>query len=193
MKSFIQNLWNNNTLYKKECKIICAVLFCFALSGICLPTVKEQLLTKDSVENQIAVSTLPEDQIDTAKIRKFISSNDASESKENVADDDATKETTEETESTVPATDSSNNTSTNTAPQKPVSNNNENTTSGTTSPPPATSEPPSETEKVWVPPVYTTVHHPAVYETIQMVCCNYCGATFGSVGEFQVHKDANGG
>lgn len=47
--------------------------------------------------------------------------------------------------------------------------------------------------KTWVPPVYKTIHHEAVYETRRVVICNYCGATFGSTGEFQVHKDAHGG
>ena len=44
-----------------------------------------------------------------------------------------------------------------------------------------------------MPPVYQTIHHDAVYNTVKVVVCNYCGAEFGSAGEFQVHKDANGG
>lgn len=55
---------------------------------------------------------------------------------------------------------------------------------------PAPAPPP---QKVWVPPVYQTIHHDAVYNTVKVVVCNYCGAEFGSAGEFQVHKDANGG
>ena len=54
-------------------------------------------------------------------------------------------------------------------------------------------EPEKEQEKIWVPPVYEIVHHEAVYETVRVVVCNYCSEEFGSVGEFQVHKDANGG
>ena len=50
-----------------------------------------------------------------------------------------------------------------------------------------------EPEKIWVPPVYEIVHHEAVYETVRVIICNYCSEEFSSVGEFQVHKDANGG
>lgn len=57
----------------------------------------------------------------------------------------------------------------------------------------SSSSAPTQTEKVWVPPVYQTVHHDAVYETVKVVVCNYCGAEFSSAGEFQVHKEDNGG
>ena len=58
------------------------------------------------------------------------------------------------------------------------------------------STPPQEEEtndKVWVPPVYETIHHEAVYETRRVYVCNFCQAEFNSAGEFQVHKDENGG
>lgn len=48
-------------------------------------------------------------------------------------------------------------------------------------------------DKVWVPPVYETIHHEAVYEKVRVYVCTYCQAEFASAGEFQVHKDANGG
>lgn len=51
----------------------------------------------------------------------------------------------------------------------------------------------TSSKKTWIPPVYKTVHHDAVYETRRMVICNYCSETFDSTGEFQIHKDANGG
>ena len=34
---------------------------------------------------------------------------------------------------------------------------------------------------------------PAVYEKVRVYVCTYCQAEFASAGEFQVHKDANGG
>lgn len=52
---------------------------------------------------------------------------------------------------------------------------------------------PTMSEKTWVPPVYETIHHEAVYDTVRMVVCNYCSESFRTVGEFQIHKDANGG
>lgn len=47
--------------------------------------------------------------------------------------------------------------------------------------------------KTWVPPVYKTVHHEAVYETVRVVVCNFCGAEFSSASEFLAHKNAHGG
>ena len=66
-------------------------------------------------------------------------------------------------------------------------------TSSSTPPSQSSSGSSSAPAKVWVPPVYKTVHHDAVYQTVKVVICNYCGAEFSSTGEFQVHKDANGG
>ena len=51
----------------------------------------------------------------------------------------------------------------------------------------------SSSDKVWVPPVYKTVHHEAVYETRKVWVCNYCKEEFSSLDGFQVHKEANGG
>lgn len=63
-------------------------------------------------------------------------------------------------------------------------------TSGTNSDP-TTPAPPPASEKIWVPPVYKTVYHDAIYQTVKVVVCNYCNAEFSSAGEFQVHRDAN--
>lgn len=59
--------------------------------------------------------------------------------------------------------------------------------------PPASADSSTSPEKIWVPPVYKIVHHEAVYETRKVYICNYCSAEFNSAGEFQVHKDENGG
>ena len=53
--------------------------------------------------------------------------------------------------------------------------------------------PPTEAPKEWVPPVYETIHHDAIYETKRVAICNYCSEVFDSVGDFQVHKNENGG
>ena len=57
----------------------------------------------------------------------------------------------------------------------------------------SSSGPSDKKGKTWVPPTYKIVHHEAVYKTVRVVICNYCGATFGSTGEFQTHKDLHGG
>lgn len=48
-------------------------------------------------------------------------------------------------------------------------------------------------DKTWVPPVYKTVHHEAVYEKVKVYICNKCKEKFPSAGDFQVHKDLHGG
>lgn len=81
-----------------------------------------------------------------------------------------------------------------TPPEQPKESARPNTNTGNnTSSSSASVSNTSTPERVWVPPVYETIHHEAVYQTIQVVICNYCGATFGTTGEFQVHKDAHGG
>lgn len=227
MKNFIKNLLKNGSLYKKELNVICAILLCFTISGICLPVVKNMLPVNESAEDQTTTCKLTVKESDTqnleydaSKTKKATSKKAASEStkkskNEEQAKNKNTKKTTEEATNSqdskdpkiteeakesknITATDNSqNDSSPGTSPQTPATDNSGSTSSGNTPTanpaPPSTPAAPPEPEKVWVPPVYTTVHHEAVYETIQSVCCNYCGATFGSVGEFQVHKDANGG
>lgn len=191
MKNFIQKLRNSNGLYKKQCKIICTVLI-FALFGICVSAIREHLPEENSVENQTSAPTSPEKKSSTVKTEKSISTKDASDSGKGVKKADSaaeknTQETTKAAEDTTTSKSPQKNNTTDAVSQKPVSSNTSSESAPSKNPAPA------EPEKVWIPPVYTTVHHEAIYKTVQMVCCNYCGATFGSVGEFQVHKDENGG
>ncbi len=69
----------------------------------------------------------------------------------------------------------------------------QNKTPSQTESPNASASTPVEPEKVWVPPVYETIHHDAVYETVSIVICNYCAEEFESTSDFQIHKAANGG
>lgn len=218
MKNFVENLLKKGSLYRKELTVILTILLCFAASGICLPNARAQLLAKESVESQVSVPVLAENtsKKPSSELEKNVKDTDKSnkndEEKDNKKDNDDKKEKdsdknkdskkdNEKASDTSTADSTSHDTASSTTSQTPAEYNSGNNASGSTAPSggntapaaPATPAAPPEPEKVWVPPVYTTVHHEAVYETIQVVCCNYCGATFGSVGEFQVHKDANGG
>lgn len=223
MKDFLKYLLNSSDLYKKELKVICAMLLCFAISGVCLPIVKDQLPPSEPTETQLPVSNSSKKESGPAKTKKTDLKNGSSKSKKNTKStekdkkkednkEDNKKDNTEKAKSSENVTaNKTSNDAAGTASQKPAAGNSDNTLSGNTSsensasapsaqPAPSAPQTPAPTpvpetpkEPVWVPPVYTTVHHEAVYETIQVVCCNYCGATFNSVGEFQVHKDANGG
>ena len=208
MKNFIKNLLSKSRLYKAELTVICTILLCFVISGICLPVVKGQLPAEESSEEQISAHTVSVEKTEAEKTKNESIKNEKKDKETTVEKktDNAKKETkkedkkaSENAEAKVAADEPQKDNSVSTIPQNPTENNSGNTSPGSTSSennvpvPQAPPQAPPEPEKVWVPPVYTTVHHEAVYETIQMVCCNYCGATFGSVGEFQVHKDANGG
>lgn len=88
---------------------------------------------------------------------------------------------------------------------KPVNNNHQSSSSnntgsnGSSTSPSSPSKPadnPSSSgssDKTWVPPVYKTVHHEAVYEKVKVYICNKCKEEFPSAGDFQVHKDLHGG
>jgi len=62
-------------------------------------------------------------------------------------------------------------------------------------PPASSGNTDSNAGKTWVPPVYKTVHHEAVYETktVEMCITEGCGKYFDTPAEFQAHKAAEGG
>lgn len=217
MKSFLKILSNDNILYRKEQRVICAILLGFLLSGICLPTAKEQLLAQEASGGPTTGLVLAEKEktktnrnsalegatfeaAETLKTVELAKSEEVVETPEDPEETEVTEESGEETDVREPSKDNSA-----ASQKKPITNNSgsaptqspsidSSASAGTSSTaPPASTQTPPEPPKVWVPPVYTTVHHDAVYETRRVVVCNYCGATFGSAGEFQVHKDANGG
>ena len=198
MKNFIKKIIMGINLYQKEQCIICTFLFCFMISGICLPTVRKQLIKSDSggtvVTTDLKSNTekKTDNKANESKDVREKTEEKTSETKENPQSSvevPAPAETNPPKDSTA-VTDqnaSSEGSSTNASSQKPASGSSGNSASS------GSTESTAPPEKVWVPPVYETVHHEAVYETVRVVICNYCGATFGSTGEFQVHKDENGG
>ena len=170
-------------LYRKEQLVLCTILLCFAMSGFYLPTIKNEYAppveqtesnteVSEIIEEVETQSELEEESVAPETDSETILENDSDKASENDSENDS--EVLEpslkpETEVEKPS-------------KKPITPEKE-----------PEEEPEKEQEKIWVPPVYEIVHHEAVYETVRVVACNYCSEEFGSVGEFQVHKDANGG
>lgn len=192
-------------LYKKECTAILIILFCFALSGVFLPNTAVKAFLRSSLDLPAVEVT---DTIQ-AELPADVSDKDTDtavdkdkEIDDDLTDEDSKKEDSEEDDEKEDEKkddtkkESEKKSDTNKADKKPSntasnSSSSGSGSSGSTSSSGSASQAPAE--KVWVPPVYKTVHHDAVYETVKVVVCNYCGAEFSSAGEFQVHKDANGG
>lgn len=189
---------SSSRLYKNERAVILLMLFFFALSGIFLPNAK----VKACLISSLGLPTVEVTEPIQAELPEDVSDKDTKEEKEADAersDEDSKEEHSEEEKEKEDkkeesASEKQNNA--NKADKKPSNNasggsSSGSGSSGSTSSGGSASQAPAE--KVWVPPVYKTVHHEAVYETVKVVVCNYCGAEFSSAGEFQVHKDANGG
>ena len=169
-------------LYQKEQCILCILVLCFILSIFILPEPKQQTTVSQSVtqSEEKTEPTIPEDT--STSMPEFESETPTNTSQEN-------KQSLPENEDHAPENQVSESTSEN------FSKNSDSSSDST--PEIITTAPPEviqkEPEKVWVPPVYETIHHDAVYETVRLYICNYCSEEFKSVGEFQVHKDAHGG
>lgn len=177
------------TLYHKEQITIILLLVVFFLSGLKLPQIREQLskATPNTCPNMIVEKAEPV--IDDATDEPQDTSNEVAEKTETdtpMSDEPTTDvasppTTIEPKQSHIPL-DASKNVSP-TPPMPEENKPHESTTSPSTTP----------VEKEWVPPVYRTIHHDAVYESKRVVSCNYCNEIFLTVGEFQIHKNANGG
>lgn len=173
------------SLYRKEQLLIMIILLCFVLSGTQLPKIKKQLFTPPIVNTE-PLEEIPSEDVATSE---------TVEPKPNKAPVKNNEKTTEKPDKTpptktpstkVPETSQKKDTTKKEKPkkQKPVKKPEKETED---------KKPSTDDEKVWVPPVYEVIHHDAVYETKKVVICNYCSENFDSVGDFQVHKNANGG
>ena len=189
------------TLYHKEQTTIILLLVVFFLSGLKLPQIREQLskatpntCTNIIVEKEDSVIDDATDELqdtsnviaekteaDTSNVVAEKTEADTPMSEEPTTDVASPPTTTEPKQPHIPV-DASKNVSP-TPPMLEENKPHESTASPSTTP----------VEKEWVPPVYRTIHHDAVYETKRVVSCNYCNEIFLTVGEFQIHKDANGG
>lgn len=183
-------------LYKKEQLILCILVLLFVASGFFLPKLKERLYPPQvSVEDSI----VSQDEIVEEVIENLPTDDVKEEIPEEVPENEVIEDTAEDNNANATNMESSNSSSTSTT-KKPIQ---ESTVSPKEEP--KTEKPvekpvekpkeevEKEPEKIWVPPLYETIHHEAVYETIRVIICNYCSEEFASVGEFQVHKEEHGG
>lgn len=198
-KNIIYRL-KNIDLYMKEKLVIGIVLIGFALSAISLPIIKEQMYETGIPEDTLCISyETVENTNDTESGESCSNLEDTKdiEDMETDGSDSGTEggESIKDGEKTVNDKDSTinNDTSNKNANSKDSSSspNRPSPTPTTTSP--ISSDSSDTSGKIWVQPVYETVHHEAVYGTKRVYICNYCSAVFNSAGEFQVHKDENGG
>ena len=195
MKIFtkFKELFAHSATQRKERMVIITTLLCFAISGIALPQIKAQegtLLDASTVQQE--QSTEDSDSSSSLKEKKEEQKKEPEEQKEEETSEEEKEESKEEKESSTDKKEAEKKESEKKASEdNTAANNGSSSSSNNSGSTPAAPAP--QPEKVWVPPVYKTVHHDAVYNTVTVVVCNYCGAEFGSAGEFQAHKDANGG
>lgn len=217
----IKNFIKKSSLHRTEQMAIMFTVICFVLSGIFLPSLKKELSLesgtisakseikentkkKSSKKTDLNICKTPTvtedtsqaaentDKSDSEKItdksdsEKITDTSDTASTQNNEAENKNSEET-QTADASTPSPDQS----ISTAPAS--SGSSSGSTSSSTPTSQSSSGSSSAPAKVWVPPVYKTVHHDAVYQTVKVVICNYCGAEFSSTGEFQVHKDANGG
>ena len=195
MKIFtkFKELFAHSATQRKERMVIITTLLCFAISGIALPQIKAQegtLLDASTVQHE--QSTEDSDSSSSLKEKKEEQKKEPEEQKEEETSEEEKEESKEEKEASTDKKEAEKKESEKKASEdNTAANNGSSSSSNNSGSTPAAPAP--QPEKVWVPPVYKTVHHDAVYNTVTVVVCNYCGAEFGSAGEFQAHKDANGG
>lgn len=195
MKIFtkFKELFAHSATQRKERMVIITTLLCFAISGIALPQIKAQegtLLDASTVQQE--QNTEDSDSSSSLKEKKEEQKKEPEEQKEEETSEEEKEESKEEKESSTDKKEAEKKESEKKASEdNTAANNGSSSSSNNSGSTPAAPAP--QPEKVWVPPVYKTVHHDAVYNTVTVVVCNYCGAEFGSAGEFQAHKDANGG
>lgn len=211
----IKNLIKKSGLHRKEQMAIMFTVICFVLSGIFLPSLKKELSfesgtisakseikentkkksSKKTDPNICKTPTVTEDtsqaaeNTDKSDSEEITDTSDTASTQNNEAENKNSEET-QTADASTPSPDQSISTA-------PASSGSSSGSTSSSTPPSqsgsGSSSAPAAAAKVWVPPVYKTVHHDAVYQTVKAVICNYCGAEFSSTGEFQVHKDANGG
>jgi len=206
------------TLYRKEQLLIIAIIFCFALSSLFLPKIAGNTNIEET-PSDIVLTDLPEADLSKTEISEK-PKEETKDSSQDTADE--TDKSDMQTDSTTNTNESSakkeeakkeqtkeeplkkepskekepKKEQTKEEPSKKKPSKKEDTSDKSELPPKqedSSSSSEEKPQKEWIPPVYKTIHHDAVYETHRIVICNYCSESFSTVGEFQIHKDAHGG
>lgn len=210
MKTFnnLKNIFFKLVSSRKGKVITALVITCLILSCIFIPvkirnssntnaeTTETKQKIKESSDSKNDVCSMPivtEDSSDSSENPEVTDTPEESPIAEEATPD---ADITDNSGSTTPSSQTQEKAQTQ-APATPSQSQSSNTNTGSSSASSGSSAPapaaPAAPEKKWIPPVYKTVHHDAVYQTEKIVVCNYCGAEFASTGEFQAHKEANGG
>lgn len=183
IKKRIINILKGVNLYKEEQRVIMIVLLCFLLSGAGLPLAKEHFVSS-GISQPPGSPFMPADE----------NNGDIVADPKGPTDDKINtdqKDTEDNKDSDTPSDETKQTPSTNQDKRDRKDNRVSDSSKNQSQSNPSASS--NKDDRKWVPPVYKTVHHEAVYETKKVVICNYCSAAFNSTGEFQVHKDAHGG
>lgn len=192
-------------MYMKEQRIIAIMLLCFVVSGVSLPAIKSHMI-KDEGEASPNSDFYVDENNQPIDETPIDNDDENDQNGEEPASDDEQNPNDVQTPSNVQNPNQSVLTKPNSSSgSKPVNNNHQSSSSnntgsnGSSTSPSSPSKPadnPSSSgssDKTWVPPVYKTVHHEAVYEKVKVYICNKCKEEFPSAGDFQVHKDLHGG
>lgn len=204
IKTHIKNIINGMDMYMKEQRVIAIMLLCFVVSGASLPAIKSHMIenggeTPPNSNFYVDENNQPIDEMPIDDEENEQNSDEPSPDDEQNPNDVQTPSNVQNPNQSVLTKPNSSSGS------KPVNNNHQSSSSnntgsnGSSTSPSSPSKPadnPSSSgssDKTWVPPVYKTVHHEAVYEKVKVYICNKCKEEFPSAGDFQVHKDLHGG
>lgn len=204
IKAHIKNIINGMDMYMKEQRVIAIMLLCFVVSGASLPAIKSHMIenggeTPPNSNFYVDENNQPIDEMPIDDEENEQNSDEPSPDDEQNPNDVQTPSNVQNPNQSVLTKPNSSSGS------KPVNNNHQSSSSnntgsnGSSTSPSSPSKPadnPSSSgssDKTWVPPVYKTVHHEAVYEKVKVYICNKCKEEFPSAGDFQVHKDLHGG
>ncbi len=204
IKTHLKNIINGMDMYMKEQRVIAIMLLCFVVSGASLPAIKSHMIenggeTPPNSNFYVDENNQPIDEMPIDDEENEQNSDEPSPDDEQNPNDVQTPSNVQNPNQSVLTKPNSSSGS------KPVNNNHQSSSSnntgsnGSSTSPSSPSKPadnPSSSgssDKTWVPPVYKTVHHEAVYEKVKVYICNKCKEEFPSAGDFQVHKDLHGG
>ena len=204
IKTHLKNIINGMDMYMKEQRVIAIMLLCFVVSGASLPAIKSHMIenggeTPPNSNFYVDENNQPIDEMPIDDEENEQNSDEPSPDDEQNPNDVQTPSNVQNPNQFVLTKPNSSSGS------KPVNNNHQSSSSNNTgsngsgtspSSPSKPADNPSSSgssDKTWVPPVYKTVHHEAVYEKVKVYICNKCKEEFPSAGDFQVHKDLHGG
>lgn len=210
IKTHLKNIINGMDMYMKEQRVIAIMLLCFVVSGASLPAIKSHMIenggeTPPNSNFYVDENNQPIDEMPIDDEENEQNSDEPSPDDEQNPNDVQTPSNVQNPNQSVLTKPNSSSGS------KPVNNNHQSSSSnntgsnGSSTSPSSPSKPstPSKpadspsssgsSDKTWVPPVYKTIHHEAVYEKKRVCQCNYCKEIFADVSEFQVHKNLHGG